>query len=469
MINSNACLIEQEITQLTAEKSLTHAAAGKTLSQLRFLLIQLESKISSKYFMCFYNHSRRMQLNFIEAQLERIEIFYQDAVRNLQKSLHTWETMINEDLYSPETEKACLEINAYLQLLQKPQNPKEAQLLLELQKLYTQAVEKLKKHDVEHTHVPCEDEFQNLKEDFDKTTVDEQAPLLRKRIQDLQLTYRKFIQQTKEITDMLPTVGYQNTRVDILDKTGARILELVEMDLSLKLQIRKNLARRMGIPYAFLSPRGSRITDPVIVRHTGLSYDRNEIKTENLTNYVPNRALKNIITLYDEHKGFSKTPWEDMICSITTDPFTTPVTTINGFTYQNNEIRSWLTNHNSEPMTNAQLPDKKFCVNLAIKQVVIEFTDFKNALDTIDRMETQLHSLEKESQEMKSTTAKDPLVDQITKSETQLKSIRAYLQQNPHLYKDIPYEIKRVDDLLLGFENLCKCLQMVIKMVKNSR
>lgn len=67
-------------------------------------------------------------------------------------------------------------------------------------------------------------------------------------------------------------------------------------------------------------------------------------------------------------------------CSISCEIMDDPVICADGFTYDRCSIEPWLTNHNTSPMTNIELPNKTLIPNLALKEIIVEYKSNKQKL-----------------------------------------------------------------------------------------
>ena len=61
------------------------------------------------------------------------------------------------------------------------------------------------------------------------------------------------------------------------------------------------------------------------------------------------------------------------ICPITAEVMTDPVTTADGQSYEHDAIQEWLRSHNTSPVTNARLPNKKLTKNHALRNAIGEY------------------------------------------------------------------------------------------------
>ena len=79
------------------------------------------------------------------------------------------------------------------------------------------------------------------------------------------------------------------------------------------------------------------------------------------------KELKDLRALFKD-----KVP-DDFSCPITGDIFYDPVMTEDGHTYERNAITIWLENHNTSPVTNAELSSKNLIPNQILKKLIKEF------------------------------------------------------------------------------------------------
>ena len=61
------------------------------------------------------------------------------------------------------------------------------------------------------------------------------------------------------------------------------------------------------------------------------------------------------------------------LCPITGEVMEDPVTTADGHAYERAAIAQWLSNHDTSPVTNAQLPHRKLAPAHALRQLIQEF------------------------------------------------------------------------------------------------
>ena len=61
------------------------------------------------------------------------------------------------------------------------------------------------------------------------------------------------------------------------------------------------------------------------------------------------------------------------LCPITGEIMEDPVTTADGHAYERAAIAQWLSNHDTSPVTNAQLPHRKLAPAHALRQLIQEF------------------------------------------------------------------------------------------------
>ena len=76
-----------------------------------------------------------------------------------------------------------------------------------------------------------------------------------------------------------------------------------------------------------------------------------------------------------------KSPPKYLLCPISHEILEDPVSTSDGHTYERRSIETWLSNHNTSPITGLILPDKLLRPNFAIKVALQTYKEILSCLN----------------------------------------------------------------------------------------